>query len=129
MKAILGVKNRDLTSDRLRAFLLWGVPHICFFMGIFTNPAFRTILWSSSLFIMGTACLINAFRCGRFHCYFTGPFYLLMAALSLLYGLGFLEFGALGWVWIGVIVVVVAPILIGLPERLYGKYVIENDDK
>ena len=129
MENINGVKNQDLTSDRLRAFLLWGVPHICFFIGIFTNPVLRTILWSSSLFFAGTACLINAFRCGRFHCYFTGPFYLFMAMMSLFYGLGFLDFGARGWIWIGGIVVIVAPILIRLPERLYGKYVIKNDDK
>ena len=129
MENINGVKNQDLTSDRLRAFLLWGVPRIGFFIGVFANPALRTILWSSSLFIAGTACLINAFRCGRLHCYFTGPFYLLMATLSLFYGLGFLDFGALGWVWIGGVVVIVAPILTRLPERLSGKYVTKNNGK
>jgi hypothetical protein len=83
----------------------------------------RTILWSSALSIAGTACLINAFRCGRVHCYFTGPFYLLMAVLSLLYGLGILPFGQFGWVWIGSTVVIVGPILTRIPERIYGKYI------
>jgi len=28
---------------------------------------------------MGGACLVNAVRCGRLHCYVTGPFFLLGA--------------------------------------------------
>ena len=52
-----------------------------------------------------------------------------MAMLSLFYGLGLLDLGALGWIWIGGTVVIVAPILTRLPERLYGKYVINSNDK
>lgn len=122
MKMVVG-KKKDFTTDRVTAALLWGAPHIIFFIGIFTNPMLRTILWSSALSIAGTACLINAFRCGRVHCYFTGPFYLLMAVLSLLYGLGILPFGQFGWVWIGSTVVIVGPILTRIPERIYGKYI------
>lgn len=103
--------------------LLWGVSHIVFFIGIFTNPMLRTILRSSSLSIAGIACLINAFRCGRLHCFFTGPFYLVMAVLSLLYGVGILQFGQLGWLWIGGVVVIGGPILTRVPERIYGKYI------
>ena len=116
-------RNKDFTADRVTASLLWGVPHIVFIIGIFTNPMLRTILWPSALSIAGTACLINAFRCGRMHCYFTGPFYLLMAVLSLLYGIGILHFGHLGWIWIGSAVVIVGPILTRIPERIYGKYI------
>lgn len=115
-------KNKDFTADRVTTILLWGIPHIVFFIGIFTNPVLRTILWSSALFIAGTACLINAFRCGRVHCYFTGPFYLLMAILSLLYGIGIFQLGQLGWIWIGGLVIIGGPILTRVPERIFGKY-------
>lgn len=116
-------KNKDFTSDRVTATLLWGIPHVVFLIGIFTNPMLRTILWSSALSAAGIACIINAFRCGRIHCYFTGPFYLLMAVLSLLYGIGILQFGQFGWYWIGGAVILLGPILARVPERIYGKYV------
>jgi len=125
MKMVAG-KNKDFTTDRVTAILLWGIPHIVFFIGIFTNPELRTILWPSALSIAGIACLINAFRCGRIHCYFTGPFYLLMAILSLLYGLDIFQFGQLGWIWIGGTVVIVGPLLIRVPERIFGKYKVER---
>lgn len=121
MKMVVGKKS-DFTTNRVITMLLWGVPHTVFFIGIFTNPMLRTILWSSSLSIAGIACLINAFRCGRLHCFFTGPFYLVMAVLSLLYGVGILQFGQLGWLWIGGVVVIGGPILTRVPERIYGKY-------
>ena len=121
MKMAAG-RNKDFTTDRVATILLWGIPHIVFFIGIFTNPTLRTILWPSALSIAGVGCLVNAFRCGRVHCYFTGPFYLLMAILSLLYGIGIFQFGQHGWIWIGGAVVIVGPILTRLPERIFGKY-------
>ena len=119
-------KNKDFTTDRVTNILLWGIPHFVFFIGIFTSPVLRTILWPSALFIAGIACLINAFRCGRVHCYFTGPFYLLMAILSLLYGLDIFQFGQHGWIWLGGTVVIVGPILTRIPERIFGKYKVER---
>jgi hypothetical protein len=39
----------------------------------------RAWLWIPAFVIMGVACLANAARCGRVHCYFTGPLFLLAA--------------------------------------------------
>ncbi len=50
---------------------------------------------------MGTACIANAVRCGRLHCYITGPFFVAMAVVTLLYGLGALPLGGNGWNLIG----------------------------
>ena len=36
-------------------------------------PAGRTWLWVTALVIAGSACVVNARRCGRLHCYITGP--------------------------------------------------------
>lgn len=47
------------------------------------------MLWIPALLVMAAACIGNAARCGRRHCYVTGPVYLLaalyvaLAALSL----------------------------------------------
>ncbi|MGB6360970.1 MAG: hypothetical protein WBF30_19500, partial [Candidatus Acidiferrales bacterium] len=43
-------------------------------------PAGRTWLWIPALVVAGGACIVNAGRCGRLHCYIAGPF-LLLAAL------------------------------------------------
>jgi hypothetical protein len=43
----------------------------------------KTVLWTLSLGFMDTLCLLNASRCRRTHCYFTGPFFILGAVTSL----------------------------------------------
>ena len=44
--------------------------------------SFVPIAWPVAFTWMGIACVFNATRCGRMHCYFTGPFFLLLAAVS-----------------------------------------------
>jgi hypothetical protein len=71
---------------------------------------------------MAAGCLINARRCGRIHCYFTGPFLSLMALASLSYGFGWLPLGSGGWNWIAGVTLAGAVILGCVPELLFGKY-------
>ncbi len=96
------------------AILVAGRPQI--------SAGWRTVVWSAALAIMGVACTVNALRCGRVHCYATGPFFLVMAAVTLLYGLGVLPLGSRGWSLIGLIVLAGAMALCFLPELLLGKY-------
>ena len=51
--------------------------------------------------VMAAGCVVNALRCGRMHCYFTGPFMILMGFASLSYGFGWLPLGINGWNRIG----------------------------
>ena len=37
------------------------------------SNGWRTVVWTVALGIMGAACMVNALRCGRVHCYVTGP--------------------------------------------------------
>jgi hypothetical protein len=71
---------------------------------------------------MGVACIVNALRCGRVHCYLTGPFFLLMALIALSYGLGMLHLGWNGWNLLGLMTLIGAIALWCLPEMLLGKY-------
>ena len=71
---------------------------------------------------MGIACTVNALRCGRVHCYLTGPFFLVMAFVALLYGLGILHLGRNGWNLLGLIALIGTLALWCLPEMLLGKY-------
>ncbi len=57
----------------------------------------RWWVWCPALTLMGVACLANAARCGRRHCYLTGPFLLIAAVLSALRGMHVL---LVGWAWI-----------------------------
>lgn len=69
------------TSDLVHgwsALLLWGVPVIAVVVGSYL-PRARLVLWLPALLVMGVACLRNAARCGRLHCYVTGPLALLAA--------------------------------------------------
>lgn len=82
-------------------------------------PEARVWLWTPALLLAGAACLVNAARCGRFHCYFTGPLYVIGAAASLLRGVGA---APIGWSWIGWSLAV-GSLVAFVPERVVGKYV------
>lgn len=56
------------------------------------------------------------------HCHVTGPFFLLLAALSLVHGLGIVSLGPRGWLPIGAILGVGTPLLTFVPEWIWGKY-------
>jgi hypothetical protein len=114
--------ERDLLCRGLSGFLLWCVPWVAFALGFGAPAWLKTIFWSTSLTVMGTACLLNASRCGRVHCRFTGPFFIFCAAISLLYGLGLLPLGPSAWKWIGAGTIIGALALRCIPELFLGRY-------
>ena len=117
-------KSRDILSSRWRVFLLYWLPAIAIVVA--GAPAisngWRTIVWTVALATMALACIVNALRCGRVHCYVTGPFFLLMALVALSYGLGILHLGGNGWNLLGLIGLIGALALWYLPEMFFGKY-------
>jgi hypothetical protein len=116
-------ERRDWVASFRSYMIAWGLPTAALVVGIILPPSARTIIWSSALVWMGVACILNALRCGRIHCFLTGPFFLLMAAATLLHGFEILWLGPNGWVWLGASLIVVGGGLLWfLPERLWGKY-------
>jgi hypothetical protein len=75
---------------------------------------------------MGVACLLNAQRCRRLHCYLTRPFFLLLAVGSLFYGLGVLPLGARGRSTLSLILLVGGLFLLYVPEWLFGRYLLKR---
>lgn len=115
--------RKDWVSDFRSYAVAWGIPTAALLVGVFAAPTARTVVWTSALIWMGIACLLNAFRCGRLHCYLTGPFFLLMAVATVLHGSHTLWLGPNGWLWLGLTLIVVGGGLLWyLPERLWGKY-------
>jgi hypothetical protein len=109
----------DLLKRNSR-WLLWRVPLVALILGGFVEGVTRMFLWAPALLVAGTACVVNARRCGRLHCYVTGPLYLVAAVASVLAGT---QLVTVPWSWIAVWVVG-GTILAYVPEWLRGKYVV-----
>jgi hypothetical protein len=116
-------KSRDLLSIPWLALAVFWLPAIAIVLAarFGVSNGWRTAVWTGSLIIMGTACIANARRCGRVHCYITGPFFLLMALVTFLYGLGVMPLGRNGWNWIGLTILAGAIALCCLPELVLGE--------
>jgi hypothetical protein len=67
----------DLVSQKSGIFL-WYLPIAAVILGS-SWPSMRAWLWIPAFLIMGIGCLVNARRCGRLHCYITGPAFVLAA--------------------------------------------------
>ncbi len=117
-------KSRDILSNPWLAFAVWWLPAIAIAVAGSSElrSGWRTIVWTASLSIMGAACIVNALQCKRVHCYITGPFFLLMALVTLLFGLGVVPLGRNGWNWLGLTILIGAVALWCLPELVWGKY-------
>lgn len=117
-------KSRDLLSIPWMAFVVFCLPAILIVVagGSWVSNGWRTAVWTVSLVVLGAACIANAVRCGRVHCYLTGPFFLLMALATLLYGLGVVPLGRSGWNWLSLVILVGAVTLSCVPELVWGKY-------
>ncbi|MDE2154439.1 MAG: hypothetical protein KGJ32_00885 [Xanthomonadaceae bacterium] len=114
--------DKDLLGSRWATGLLWIAPWVLIVLGANAGTVVHTAVWTISFTVMGMACLVNARRCGRRHCFYTGPLFLLAALLSVLYGLGILPLGRHGWNWISGIAVAGAVLACCGLEMLMGKY-------
>ena len=118
-----GARTRKDWVGGYRSYILaWGLPTCALIGAIWLAPPAKTVVWTLSLLWMGGACLANAVRCGRMHCYFTGPFFLLMAVATSLHGIEVVWLGPNGWLWLGL---AIGTGIIGIwrvTERVWGKY-------
>jgi hypothetical protein len=116
--------QRDWLNDKIVSSLLWRLPPLVIVVTAFIDigSTFRAVAWAGSLLVMSGGCFANAARCGRLHCYFTGPFFLFMAAIALLHGFEVIPFGTSGWWWIGASAMLGALSLSYVPEWISGKY-------
>ena len=111
----------DLTRGRGRLFLVYGVPLIAMqLVGNLSNSTLAVAgTWAAGFAVMGTACVVNALRCGRVHCWFTGPWFLLAAAVTVL---RYVEVIGLTWPTILNAGLLGALLLFFVSENIWGKY-------
>ncbi len=118
-----GRQQRDWVGNPRSYVLAWGLPTAALIVAVFVDPTAKTVIWSAALVWMGVACIANAARCGRTHCFLTGPFFLIMAIVTVLHGSEIFWLGPSGWTWLGVTIVFGGfGLLWLLPERIWGKF-------
>jgi hypothetical protein len=103
---------RDDLVERNIGWWLWRVPLLAFVVGILVGQPGRQLLWTPAFVVAGVACIVNARRCGRLHCFMTGPLYLIAAVATI---------AAAPWSWIA-FSVVAGTIAAYAVERYRGKY-------
>lgn len=113
--------RRDLACG-LRGALIWWLPTVALIVLAGDGVPYLVAVWPPVLLFMGTMCLANARRCGRTHCFATGPFFLLLALVSLLYGLGVVPLGGKGWDGLAWTLLAGSLALTYGADELFGRY-------
>jgi hypothetical protein len=112
----------DLASSCTRTVLFWGPGVLLIVLTGNLGGWARTIGWTAGLVWLATFCLWNAARCRRVHCIFTGPFFLMMAAATILAGSGVVSLGRDTWNVLGALVLIGGLSLSIVPELVWGRY-------
>ena len=100
--------------------MAWWLPTCAMLAGLFVaTPA---VIWIGALAWMGTACILNARRCGRTHCRFTGPYYLAMILPVFAFGEGIVPSGFYGWLALGAVILLGSRVIWWATERAWGKF-------
>src|SRR5713101_246164 len=95
------LRSRDWLRSPRTSLLAWWIPQSAILAGLLVPVAVRSVIWIIALIWMGTACIVNARRCGRTHCRYTGPYYLAMIAPVALMGARIIPCGFYAWLVLG----------------------------
>ena len=85
--------SRDWLASPRASALAWWIPYATIIAALLVSIPIRAVVWAVALIWMGTACILNARRCNRTHCRFTGPYYLAMIIPVLALGSGMISAG------------------------------------
>jgi hypothetical protein len=112
--------SKDWLGNARAHALAWWLPQAAIVAALFAPVAIRSAVWIVALIWMGTACLVNARRCGRTHCRYTGPYYLAMIVPVLVLAAVAADFNA--WIALAVLMLAVSKIIWWATERAWGKF-------
>jgi hypothetical protein len=114
--------SRDWLGSARTYLWAWWMPHAAMLAALFLPVSIRAVVWTVALVWMGTACLLNARRCNRTHCRYTGPFYLAMTAPVIALGWGILSVGIYGWIVLGILVISGSRLIWWATEHAWGRF-------
>jgi hypothetical protein len=101
--------------------LAWWIPQAAILAALFAPVPVRIVIWIGALIWMGTACILNAKRCGRTHCRYTGPYYLAMIVPVLVLGAG-VPVGIFAWAAFAGAILLGSKLIWWATERAWGKF-------
>jgi len=115
-------KTDDWVANKNRFIFNGALPACLIAISGFLSPIpiYTGIIWTSALAWMGFACLRNAKKCGRMHCFFSAPFFLIAGGISFLIGLQWIQL--ISFRDLGIILLIGTPIVCILPEVIWGTY-------
>ncbi len=114
--------SRDWLRSPHASLLAWWIPQAAILAGLFAPVPVRTAVWIIALIWTGTACILNAKRCGRTHCRYTGPYYLVMIAPVLVLASGVISADIYAWLSLAVLILGGSMIIWWATERAWGKF-------
>jgi hypothetical protein len=114
--------SRDWLRRPQTNLLAWWIPQGAILIGLTVPDTARTVIWIAALIWMGTACLLNARRCGRIHCRYTGPYYLVMIAPVIALAAGIVSAGNYGWPILAVLILGGSKLIWWATEWAWGKF-------
>jgi hypothetical protein len=112
----------DWVDDTRANVVAWWVPKCAIFVAMLAPAPVRAAVWITALIWMGAACFLNAHRCGRTHCRYTGPFYLAMIVPVILLATDIVSTSFRGWLGLAVFILLGGWIIWWATERGWGKY-------
>jgi len=115
-------RSRDWLRTPRTSLLAWWIPEAAILAGLLVSVTVRAAIWIIALSWMGTACILNARRCGRRHCRYTGPYYLAMIAPVLVLASGIVSTDLYTWLFLGVLILAGSKIIWWATERAWGKF-------
>jgi hypothetical protein len=114
--------SRDWLRSPRTNLLAWWIPQAAIVAALLAPVPVRAVIWIGALTWMGTACLLNARRCGRTHCRYTGPYYLAMIVPVLILGTGSVSVGIYAWAVFAGIILIGSKFIWWATERAWGKF-------
>jgi hypothetical protein len=114
--------SRDWLANTRTSALAWWIPQVAIVGGLFVSVPIRAAIWIIALIWMGTACILNARRCNRTHCRYTGPYYLAMIAPVVALGSGKVSFDFYGWLALACVILLGSKLIWWVTERAWGKF-------
>ena len=115
-------KSADWVGDARTNVLAWWLPKVAIIASLFVRVPLRAAVWTVALIWMGAACILNARRCGRTHCRYTGPYYLAMILPVVLLASGIVAATFHGWLALAALIVFGGWIIWWATERAWGKF-------
>jgi hypothetical protein len=115
-------QGADWLASARTSTIAWWLPKGAMVATLIAPVPVRAAVWAAALGWMGAACILNARRCGRTHCRYTGPYYLAMIVPVILAGTGIVPLSLYAWIALGAVALGGSALIWFVTERAWGRF-------